>query len=188
VVILLTKVKGGPGHHAPARFLRAGLIALASLPAAATAQAPARPGPPPAGAPPVAPGIILPDPATSAKMIWSTMAAVDHAIVTGNYSVLRELGSPSFQARNTPDSLAANFQSLRNERVDLSAVLLVEPVYDIPPSIVGGNLMRVRGVFPMRPSPIAFDLLFQPNGGRWALHGIAVAPVSPLPPGNSLRH
>jgi len=157
-----------------------GVLAL-GLPAAAVAQAPST------GTAPVALGIVLPDPAISAKMIWSVLAAVDHAIVTGNYSVLHDLGSPSFQARNTPASLAANFQNLRNEHVDLSAVLLVEPVYDIPPTIVGGNLMRVRGVFPMRPSAIAFDLLFQPAGGRWTLHGIAVAPVPSLQPGITPR-
>jgi hypothetical protein len=178
VVSIFATIGSGPGRKVPARFL-VGLLALAGLPAAAAAQAAA----PPAADSPAVSSMVLPDPASSAKMIWSMMAAVDHAVTTGNYSVLRDLGSPSFRTRNTPEVLAANFQSLRAQHVDLSAVLLVDPEYDIPPTLMGGNLMRVRGVFPMRPNAIAFDLLFQPAGGRWALHGIAVAPIPALPPG-----
>lgn len=110
------------------------------------------------------------------------MAAIDHANVTGNYSVLRDLGSPSFQASNSAASLAGVFQTLRNQRVDLSNNLLVTPTYDIGPVIVEGGLLRVRGVFPVRPNPIAFDLLFQRAGARWALLGVAVAPIAPMAP------
>jgi hypothetical protein len=107
------------------------------------------------------------------------MAAVDHANQTGNYSVLRDLGAPSFQENNNAATLASIFQTIRNQRLDLSNTLVVAPTYDIPPTIIQGGVLRARGVFPLRPTAIAFDLLFQPVGGRWALLGISVAPAQP---------
>jgi hypothetical protein len=161
-----------------------GVVAAAMLSVAAQAQTPPANRPAPAAQP--APQLVPPDAVTAQKMIWSTMAAVDSANITGNYSVLRDLGAPSFQANNTPTSLAGVFQNLRNGRVDLSAVLLVTPNYDIPPTIIEGGLLRIRGIFPLRPA-IAFDLLYQPTGGRWALFGIAVAPLPQAPPPSQRR-
>jgi len=151
--------------------LAALLIAVAAAPRAeAAAQAPS-----PA---PVAPQqVAVPDSLTVAKLIWTTMAAVDHANQTGNYSVLRDLGAPSFQSNNNAAALAAIFQGIRNQRLDLSNTLLVAPSYEIPPTIIDGGILRVKGMFPLRPTAIAFDLLFQPVGGRWTLLGVSIGPA-----------
>lgn len=119
--------------------------------------------------------VAVPDSLTVAKLVWTTMAAVDHANQTGNYSVLRDLGAPSFQTNNNAAALAGIFQGIRNQRLDLSNTLLVGPTYEIPPTIIQGGILRVKGVFPLRPNSIAFDLLFQPVSGRWALLGVSVA-------------
>jgi hypothetical protein len=126
--------------------------------------------------------VVAPDPVSALKMVWTVMSAVDQANITGNYSVLRDLGAPSFQANNNAATLGAIFQNIRTQRIDLGNTLLVTPIYDIGPVIVEGGMLRIRGVFPLRPSSIAFDLLFQPVGGRWALFGVAVAPVAPTAP------
>jgi hypothetical protein len=118
-----------------------------------------------------------PDALTVSKLIWSTLAAVDHANATGNYSVLRDLGSPSFQANNNAANLAGIFQTMRTQRVDLSNALLVTPTYEIAPVIQNG-MLRVRGAFPLRPVGIGFDLLYQPVQGRWALAAIALVPIA----------
>jgi hypothetical protein len=130
---------------------------------------------------PAQPQLAVPDPLVVAKLVWSIMAAVDHANATGNYSVLRDLGAPSFQSANNPATLAGTFQAIRNQRLDLSNTLLVSPTFDIGPRIENG-MLRMRGVFPLRPNGIAFDLLFQPVQGRWALFGIALAPASAVAP------
>lgn len=104
------------------------------------------------------------------------MAAVDHANKTGNYSVLHALGSRNFQAANPVNSLAVIFAGIRQQRVDLSDTLMVEPVYEFAPREERG-LLRVRGAFRMRPRAVQFDLLYEWNGG-WKLFGIALAPVS----------
>ena len=122
------------------------------------------------------------------KLIWSSMAALDQANQTGNYSVLRDLGAPSFQTNNSAATLGGIFQQLRNQQVDLGYTLVVGPTLQFPPAIVQGGLLRVRGNFPLRPAPIAFDLLFQNISGQWRIFGIAVAPiVSPAPQSGSTR-
>jgi hypothetical protein len=130
--------------------------------------------------------VAVPDALTVAKLVWSTIAAVDHANATGNYSVLRDLGAPGFQSANNAATLGTVFQNIREQRLDLSNALLVSPSYELGPQIEGG-MLRVRGLFPLRPTGIAFDLLFQPVGGRWALFGIALRPVSNVAPATPSR-
>lgn len=160
----------GPGRHAPARLLLAAFaLALCAGPTSAQAQRPAA-------------TVGIPDRAGLARLVWSTIAAVDHANRTGNYAVLRSLGSPDFQATNGAPALSRIFASLREQQVNLIDTLSVEPAYEIPPAIEGGAL-RLRGAFRMRPQAVQFDLLYQWNQG-WMLQGIAVraVPYSSLPP------
>jgi hypothetical protein len=146
------------------------LLAVSTGPAAAQAPRPA------------AAVNAIPDQAGLARMVWSTMAAVDHANKTGNYNVLRGLGSPDFQASNGAPALSRIFASLREQGVNLSDTLSIEPSYEFPPALEGG-MLRLRGAFRMRPQAVQFDLLYQWNQG-WMLQGIAVrtVPFSSLPP------
>ena len=172
---------GGSGLHAPARFLLAAALAAVAAPAWGQARPQqARPAPAPAQT-------AAPDSLIALKLIWSAMAALDHANQTGNYSVLRDLGAPSFQANNSAATLAGTFAALRNQRVDVANTLIVTPTFEIAPTIIDGGLLRTRGSFPLRPNPIGFDLLFQNVGGQWKLFGIAVVPLSAQPVPSSSR-
>ncbi len=160
----------GPGLYAPARLLSAILLAAAAA------------GPAPAQAPrPAASVNAIPDQAGLARIVWSMMAAVDHANKTGNYNVLRSLGSPDFQATNSATALSRVFASLREQGINLSDTLSIEPAYEFAPALEG-EMLRLRGAFRMRPQAVQFDLLFQWNQG-WMLQGIAVraVPYSSLP-------
>lgn len=169
---------GGSGLRAPARFLVAAAVIVAA-PAFGQSrlQSQARPAQPQAR--PVSPAQApLPDPLVTMKLIWSAIAALDHANQTGNYSVLRDLGAPSFQTSNSAATLAGIFQALRTQQVDVANALIVTPTFEIPPSLVEGGLLRARGSFPLRPVAIGFDLLFQNVAGQWRLFGIAVVPLA----------
>lgn len=157
----------GSGRNASTRLLLlvAAAALLATAPQAATAQAQPR-----AAAMPV------PDQLTLSKLLWSTMAAVDQANKTGNYSVLRDLGSSGFQANNNAATLANVFASIRAQRLDLSDTLLVAPSFEFAPAMVQPGVLRMRGRFPLRPTAVAFDLIYEWNQG-WRLHGIALLPV-----------
>jgi len=110
------------------------------------------------------------------KLVWATVIALEQANRTGNYSVLRDLGAPSFQANNSSATLGGIFAALRNQRFDLSNALIVSPVYERPPAIQGDSL-RAKGIFPLRPTAIGFDLVFQNVGGEWRLLGLYIAPL-----------
>ena len=171
MVSLRHQKRVGPGFT-PARLFFAACLAAAALPASAQPLAPA-PAQAQAG---------VPDAIVINKLIWSAMAALDQANQTGNYSVLRDLGAPSFQTNNSAATLGSIFQAVRNERIDLGYTLVVTPSLQFPPAIVQGGLLRVRGTFPLRPSAVAFDLLFQNISGQWRIFGIAVAPIVTQPP------
>ena len=158
----------GPARKVPARLriaIAAGLLVPPQLLVAQVQQAPAS-----AAARP------LPDRIVLSKLLWGTMAAVDQANRTGNYSVLRDLGSAGFQASNSAVSLAAVFAVIRNQQVDLSDTLIVAPVYEFPPAMIAPDQLRMRGSFPLRPTLISFDLVFQWDRG-WRLHAVAILPT-----------
>ena len=120
-----------------------------------------------------------------AKLVWSTMAMVDHANRSGNYSVLRDTSANGFQIQNDPSRLAEIFAPIRQLRVDLSNALIVAPIYTGGPALLQADVFRVQGYFPLRPSPIFFDFYFQWEQGRWKLYGISIQPgtiTQPVPP------
>lgn len=163
-----TRQTSGPGRFASARLLSGAArlaclgLAAAVIPAPLAAQQAATAAP------------TVPDQANLARLVWSTITAVDHASRTGNYSVLKALGSPAFRAGNSEAILASAFSGLRGG-VSLVETLSVEPVYEFPPRIENG-LLRVRGAFRMRPQAVQFDLLYQWSGG-WMIEGVAVRTV-----------
>ena len=155
----------GLGRLAPALFL-----ALLAIGGQAFAQAP-QPAPPAVSAVPIPGELEL------AKLIWSTMAAVDHANQAGNYSVLRDLAAPGFQVNNDAARLGTIFASLRASGIDLSNALLLAPTYSGTPRFVQPGILQVRGFFGLRPTAISFDLYYQWNVGKWKLFGVSIAPM-----------
>ena len=124
-----------------------------------------------------------PDRQETARLIWTTLIAIDHANRTGNYSVLRDLAAPSFRDANNAARLAGIFAEFRDRDIGLRRVVLASPVYSEPPKVLENGLYRVRGRFPFRPTGISFDLMFQHTEGGWQLFGVAIAPVEmPAPP------
>lgn len=165
-----------PSWHA--RWLRALATAAFSIslivmgvgsgPRQAAAQAQ-----PPSGAPPAAPRPAPLDRNAVLILVRSTLLALHHGNETGNYTVLRDLGSPSFQAVNTAARLAEIFAGLRNGRVELTSVAVLEPQITQGPQIEQDNLLRVAGFFSAGEQQLNFELAFQPVNGRFKLFGIS---------------
>jgi hypothetical protein len=119
-------------------------------------------------------------------LIRSAILALDQANKTGNYTVLRDLGSPGFQA-NTAARLAEIFATQRNDKTDLSGVAVIDPQLTLLPEIDQNGMMRMAGFFPSVPSQVNFDLLYAPVDGQWRIFGISLkigssAPSAPIPP------
>jgi hypothetical protein len=111
------------------------------------------------------------------RMVWSTMAAIDNANTTGNYSVLRDTAAPAFQSVNDLAKLTAIFAKLRGSGIDLSETLLLTPVFRTPPRLIQSGLLQVQGSFGMRPAAVNFELLYQWTVGRWRLFGVGIGVV-----------
>lgn len=120
-------------------------------------------------------------------LVRSTLIALQDANETGNYTVLRDLGAPSFQATNTDARLAEIFASLRAQKLDLSGVVVLDPQLTLLPQIEASGAMHLAGFFPSVPTQINFELAYTGVAGRWRLSGISVglgssSPVAPSPP------
>lgn len=182
-MLMTRRLPFGSGRYAPARIILAGLALI--QPITAMSQVPTVAAPTPLSNVPVPGDLEL------AKLVWSTMAAVDHANQAGNYSVLRDLSAPGFQINNDSARLSEIFASLRASRIDLSNTLLLAPTYSSAPRIVQSGVMRVSGLFGLRPTAISFDLLYQWISGRWKLFGVSISPLQistqqPGPAGQTL--
>lgn len=117
-------------------------------------------------------------------LIRSSLLALDQANKTGNYTVLRDLGSPGFHAANTAARLSEIFAQQRNEKLDLSGVAVIDPQLTVLPEIQANGMMHMAGFFPSMPSQVNFELIFAPVDGQWRLFGLGVnlgqaAPVAP---------
>jgi hypothetical protein len=160
------------------------IAALAALctAGAALAQAPS-PKAPAAGA--AAPGqaanLPIPEPIGLVVLIRSTLVALNQANQTGNYSVLRDLAAPSFQAANTQAQLAVAFTTLRDQKLDMAGIVAVTPELTEPPGIDPNGMLRLVGFFPTEPQRINFQLAFQPVAGTWRPIGLAIG-TSPAEP------
>ena len=118
-------------------------------------------------------------------LIRSTLLALDQANKTGNYTVLRDLGSAAFQV-NTAAQLGEIFAAERRDKLDLSGVAALDPQLTLLPQIESNGMLRMIGFFPSVPAQVRFDLAYAPVNGQWRLFGISVglgqsSPAAPQP-------
>ena len=125
-------------------------------------------------------GPTLPDPYQMSMLIRTSLIALSQANLTGNYTVLRDLGSPAFQAVNSAARLTEAFADLRQRRLDFSPVLFFDPKLVREPALDAAGRLRLRGFIETRPEQINFDMLFEKIGGDWRLFGLAVQ-MQPMP-------
>jgi len=116
-------------------------------------------------------------------LIRSTLLALDQANKTGNYTVLRDLGSPGFHS-NTAARLAEIFAAQRKDNIDLSGTAVLDPQLTLLPQIEANGMMHMAGFFPSVPTQVNFEMAFAPVDRQWRLFGVSVSfgqatPVAP---------
>ncbi len=115
------------------------------------------------------------------SLVKSALIALDNANKTGNYTVLFDLGSPSFRAVNSLSRLAAIFADLRRRDLDLSALAALSPSYMKPPYIDKKGLLNLVGHMQAGRLRINFDIVYQRTGKGWRLAGLAVGAADAVP-------
>jgi hypothetical protein len=121
----------------------------------------------------------VPPPEVLAGLIRWTLTAVSQANATGNYTVLRELGSPEFQAANTAAKLGSVFAALREKNISLAFVAISTPQLTQPPAIDAKGVLKVVGFYAVRPLQVSFDLSFQSVNGSWRHSAISLSAAPP---------
>ena len=119
-------------------------------------------------------------------LVRSTLIALDQANKTGNYTVLRDLGSPGLPGEHRC-AAGRNLRRPPSRVLDLSGVAVLDPELTLLPQIDADGMMRMTGFFPSAPAQINFDLVYAPVSGQWRLFAITVglgqtAPAAPAPP------
>ena len=122
----------------------------------------------------------VPNPETLAALVRWTILAISQANVTGNYTVLRELGSPGFQTANTSAKLGIVFSALRDQNIDLSFAVTATPQLSQPPAVDPKGALKVVGYYPTRPLQINFDFSFEAVSGVWRHSDLGLAAGPPL--------
>ena len=110
-------------------------------------------------------------------LVNSTLSALNHANRTGNYSVLHDLGAPSFKRLNSKIKLGQIFNSHRKRHLDISAALLYAPVFPSSPRIDAQGFLHLVGHMPTEPFHLNFSLIFEKSGGLWRIMAISIAPA-----------
>ncbi len=121
-------------------------------------------------------------PAQALYLVRSTLMMLNDANRSGNYTVVRDLSAPDFQARNSAADLAQSFADLRRRNFDLFAAAILAPQFTAQPALDANGRLRLTGFFPTSPLRISFDLIFQSVDGQWRLLAVSVAtPPAPAP-------
>ncbi len=121
----------------------------------------------------------VPDDLRLALMIRNVVIALNQANTTGNYTVLREMGTANFQMTNSSARLAEIFAALRSRKIDLTPVMVFNPKLTSAPALQDGQVLRLAGYFPTSPEQVQFDLAYQHSGDQWLLAGIAINVAPP---------
>lgn len=147
-------------------------------------DAPAKPPPGLTGLPVAEARPPLPTTVQMTLLVQNTMAAVGQANKTGNYTVLHALGTQSFQQVNSPAQLGQIFANLHSAKIDISPVILHQPVLTAQPAIDEKGQLRLTGYYDTKPQNVLFDTLFVIERGEWRMHGVSIKmrPAQP-PPG-----
>jgi hypothetical protein len=114
-------------------------------------------------------------------LIRSTLLTLNDANRSGNYTVLRDLAAPDFQARNTAADLAQIFADLRRRNFDLYGAALLAPQLTAVLALDQSGMLHLGGYVPTRPQQINFDLVFQVFNNQWRLYGISIATPDAVP-------
>ncbi len=107
-------------------------------------------------------------------LIRGTLAALHHANATGNYTVLRDLGTIDFQVSNSSARLADLFREFREKQFNLAAVIVVDAKLDKEPQLTTDGTLRLIGHFPTKPQEILFDITFLYERGAWRISTLNV--------------
>jgi hypothetical protein len=147
---------------------------------------------PPSGKPAVRP--TLPAADNMLILIRTSLLTLNDAIVTGNFTVLRDRVAPSIRDQNPAHQLYRVFARLIEQKIDLRGTAILAPEMTDVPVIDDNGRLNLKGIFRAPDGTgLSFHLLFEQVRGQWLLYGASVntvpaANVSAAPPTGATPH
>lgn len=109
----------------------------------------------------------------------TTLLALNDANRSGDYSLLRDLAGPRFQARNSAQQLSAAFAPFRLARLDFGVASEAAPTFLTNQVREGDGVLVLDGHVPLAGPHAAhrlrFALEFAPIQGQWRLLTLSIA-------------
>lgn len=109
------------------------------------------------------------------SLVKTTIVALHQANVTGNYSVLRDLGTPTFQQLNSTAKIAEAYAEMRTSGINLLPSLYLSPTFIGEPRVDASGALRVKGGFATAPLRVVFEFAFRQSAGQWRIAAMAVS-------------
>ncbi|MPZ40945.1 MAG: hypothetical protein GEU95_23435 [Rhizobiales bacterium] len=129
---------------------------------------------PPSGKPAARPS--LPDTDNMLILIRTSLLTLNDAILTGNFTVLRDRVAPSVRDQNPAHQLYRVFARLIEQKVDLRATAVLTPEMAAVPAIDGDGRLNLTGVFRAPDGTgVNFHLVFESVHRQWLLYGASVS-------------
>jgi hypothetical protein len=124
--------------------------------------------------------VVMPDAEKIVLLLRTALNTLNDALQTGNFTVLRDMGSPGFRDANSAARLSQSFADLASKKIDLSSVSVIAPQLTQPPALdQAKGMLHLKGYFPGKPVQINFEMLYQAVDGRWRVFGLSVNPGPP---------
>jgi hypothetical protein len=120
------------------------------------------------------PNSLIPDASELLVLIRTSLLTLNDAMATDNFTVLRDLISPSVRDQNTAGRLAQIFSPLIAQRLNLAAVAILTPKLTEDPSIDAAGRLHVNGFYPGEKARTNFQITFEVVDRRWRLYGLSV--------------
>jgi hypothetical protein len=117
---------------------------------------------------------VLEVPASSGlvDLLRTTLLMVNAGNQSGDYSVLYANLTPPVQKNLDVNRLSEALAGFREEKIDMSAVSVVNPQYIKSPEIDANGVLNLIGYFPTHPRMVRFSVGYRKLDGKWLVEAI----------------
>ena len=116
----------------------------------------------------------LPSGVATRRLVKVSLITFNNAVRTGNFTVLHAISADAFRRKYKPAGLRWLFRDFRKRKVDIAAIVNLEPVWAEAPHVDKTGQLRLRGYFATVPLQVRFDLSFAKERKLWRLTRIGL--------------
>lgn len=116
--------------------------------------------------------IEVPAAAGLVDLLRSTLLMVNNGNQTGDYSQLYANLTPPVQKNVDVDRLSQALAGFRKEKIDMSAIAIVNPEFTKEPELDADGVLNISGYFPTEPRMVIFSIGYRKLNDKWLVEAI----------------